>query len=245
MSATQWYPEIQKYRSIPWDKCDVNTHKDHTSQRSCQSSILNLWDTGSGESAPILLSGVNERGLTLCQSGRWNTLGGRGRLNPCALCHHAPDKRERLCPGDVRLCPWLLWISYLFCSFSSNSLAFSHFLFILNPNFVSIYCPLSCCVTRPAPLSVSLSSYHSHFSLAASGQLFLFEVLSVVTRVSQQCPSPHEYTATHIWMGFLPQGRAGSWLAATLSQWEAASPRGRWIILYDKWGCGSLTGLSS
>lgn len=53
----------------------------------------------------------NEKALTLCQSGRWNTLGGRGRLNPCALCHHTPQKRKMICPG-TSTCVCLLLYSF-------------------------------------------------------------------------------------------------------------------------------------
>lgn len=41
-------------------------------------------------------SGVWGKVLTRCQSGKWSTLGGRGRLDPCAPRNHAVKARKKV-----------------------------------------------------------------------------------------------------------------------------------------------------
>lgn len=119
------YTQIQH---IWWMRWQMQTHLWHghtqgqcatnqASRRSCQSIKLKLSHTVSAQFTPVwrlfilrvhvscsVESFCCEKVLTLCQSGRWNTLGGRGRLNPCALCHHTPKEEEKVLSRRVCFC---------------------------------------------------------------------------------------------------------------------------------------------
>ncbi len=190
--------------------------------------------------------------LTLCQSDRWNTLGGRGRLNPCALCHHAP-KEEKNVSGDASL----LSASPPRSLFSPSSLQIFHKL-NLSPHclslslysasklYVSIYCP---CVTLSAPLIVPACVFLSLTLPANSPRpLAAFEVLTVVTVagcVWQGSPSeagPHEYSATPFeWPS--PGTLSRQLIGCPLSQWVTALSLGQ--VDMTTGDDGYFTGFSS
>lgn len=163
--------------------------------------------------------------LTLCQSGRWSTLGGRGRLNPCALCHHAPTRRKVFSWGS------LLCLLVIFFLPALSSTAFinctCHFLFILPPNFVSIYCPLLCCITLLDPHRLlRLSSCHSHFSLPSLKSRLL--PLAECDKGLQAKPALMTSQPHHL-NGLPPTLLSWELIGCNLSQWEANSHWGRWI----------------
>lgn len=133
--------------------------------------------------------------LTLCQSGKWNTLGGRGRLNPCALCHHAVKRKEKKnVAGDV--CSFLVFMN------CTPHWTICHFLFIPPPNCVPHPRPLRHTLRPPLIVPVSLSLCHLHFSPTDPGcwqPLKSWLVVTVAGYVWQGSPSkagPHEYSAT-------------------------------------------------
>lgn len=120
--------------------------------------------------------------LTLCQSGRWNTLGGRGRLNPCALCHHAPEKRKMVCPGtSVSVC--------LSFSLSCSLRLLYRFQKIVSLTALLVTFSLFCLQTLSP--STALSSVVSHSQLFSLSLRLSVAWLSLkswlcVTRVSKQ-----------------------------------------------------------
>lgn len=178
--------------------------------------------------------------LTLCQSGRWNTLGGKGRLNPCALCHHTPKRRKKwLCPG----------MSVSVCLTSSFPLSYFSFSFVSIDLWFSLHSFSLFCFQTWSPstglsvvshsqffsLSLRLTSCHSHVSQRATGPLAAFEVLSVVTswlcdKGLQAKPGPHEYPATLFEWPLLPRQPSWHWIGSPLSQWELVSHWGRWML---------------
>lgn len=151
--------------------------------------------------------------LTLCQSGRWNTPGGRGRLNPCELCHHALKRRKCSVQGRLLLPASSFPGSVLsFCS-----TAFMRYYLSLHRFSLSLYSASKVCLhLLPVPLLYhTISSTHcpcvcipvTHSS--HQQPLAAFEVLTVVTGscVWQGSPSksrPSRTPSHTIWMA-IPQ----------------------------------------
>lgn len=116
-------------------------------------------------------SGVWGKVLTRCQSGKWSTLGGRGRLDPCAPRNHAVKARKKV---STDLWSFFCFKKNLFLLILINLYQLSPSLL---PSFASIYCP---CLLLPGLIAPFTPRSHPP-PLAA------FELLSVVAAVSSLC----------------------------------------------------------
>lgn len=91
--------------------------------------------------------------LTRCQSGRWSTLGGRGRLDPSAPCNHAVKMRKKsvrrpLVAFCLNFYLWLLKVVLIVPFFASRLCL--HLLPLCNAS-ARAHCPLHSHVSPAAP----------------------------------------------------------------------------------------------
>lgn len=174
--------------------------------------------------------------LTLCQSGRWSTQGGRGRLNPCPLCHHAV-KGRKMCPRtSVSLClscssapPPL---DYLLETVSLTALFVTFFLIQPPRSLSPSTAPLS--PSQALSLPLRLSSCHFHFSPTAPGcwlplkSWLLWLRLAACDKGLQAKPALMN-TQPHHLNGLPPEDWAGSWLAVLgANEWAYCWARWMW-----------------
>lgn len=162
----------------------------------CQHNITSVhsWVTLFHSESSSAVTLCSEKVLTLSHSGRWNTLGGRARLNPCA---HTQRQRKKKTASSVSL---LLFPVPLTAFMNCPSLhTFVSFVLTLKPG-VHLLLPSHC-------LSVCLLDTSHQQPPTPAG---CFEVFTVVTRVSKQ--SMERSATTFDWPCAQWAEQAADWL---------------------------------